>query len=84
MQCASKLRITSRQSLTRSSLNRAAIRIVSSSPESFPEPDYDYHEAADLGIRLQNWLEDVAQEGTEALQQALPLLIPRLQDAETQ
>ena len=42
---------------------------------------YDYHEAADLGFRLQNWLEDVAQEGTAALQQALPLLIPRLQDA---
>ena len=42
---------------------------------------YDYYEAADLGFRLQNWLEDVAQEGTAALQQALPLLIPRLQDA---
>ena len=42
---------------------------------------YDYYEAADLGIRLQDWLEDVAQEGTAALAQALPLLIPRLQDA---
>ena len=42
---------------------------------------YDYYEAADLGFRLQNWLEDVAQEGAAALQQALPLLIPRLQDA---
>lgn len=42
---------------------------------------YDYYEAADLGFRLQNWLEDVAQEGTAALAQALPLLIPRLQDA---
>ena len=42
---------------------------------------YDYYEAADLGFRLQNWLEDVAREGTAALQQALPLLIPRLQDA---
>jgi putative SWIM zinc finger domain protein len=42
---------------------------------------YDYYEAADLGFRLQNWLEDVAQEGAAALAQALPLLIPRLQDA---
>ena len=84
MRCAPKRRTSSLTNLTCSSLNKAAIRIASSSPESFPEPDYDYHEAADLGIRLQNWLEDVAQEGTEALQQALPLLIPRLQDAETQ
>ena len=43
---------------------------------------YDYYEAADLGFRLQNWLEDVAQEGDGGVcNQALPLLIPRLQDA---
>ncbi|WP_199903882.1 hypothetical protein [Neisseria subflava] len=78
MRCALKRRTGSRTNPTRSSLKRAAIRIASSSPESFPEPD---HEVADLGIRLQDWLEDVAQEGTAALAQALPLLIPRLQDA---
>ena len=39
MRCASKLRITSRQNLTHSSLKRAAIRIASSSLVSFPEPD---------------------------------------------
>ena len=39
MRCVLKLRITIRQNLTRSSLKRAAIRIGSSSPKSFPEPD---------------------------------------------
>ena len=37
--CVPKLRIARRQSLTRNSLKRAAIRIGSSSPKSFPEPD---------------------------------------------
>ena len=39
MRCVPKLRIARRQSLTRNSLKRAAIRIGSSSPKSFPEPD---------------------------------------------
>ena len=39
---------------------------------------YDYYEAADLGFRLQNWLEDVAQEGKAALaQQAVTYIKPR-------
>ena len=37
--CALKRRTGSLTNLTRSSLKRAAIRIASSSPESFPEPD---------------------------------------------
>ena len=39
MRCAPKRRTGSLTNLTRSSLKRAAIRIGSSSPKSFPKPD---------------------------------------------
>ena len=39
---------------------------------------YDYHDALNLGRRLQDWLADVEHEGEEAIVQALPHLMPRL------
>ena len=52
MRCASKLRITSRQNLTRSNLKRAAIRIGSSLPPHFSHTDCYRIHADSFGLTV--------------------------------
>ncbi|MCP2041924.1 hypothetical protein L1281_002542 [Neisseria sp. HSC-16F19] len=46
-----------------------------------PRGGYDYYDAIDLGLAAQEWLQGVALDGDAALEQALPLAMPRLLSA---
>lgn len=46
--------------------------------QMFTRTGYDYYDAMDLGVEVQDWLGAVAQDGDAAVADALPLLMPRL------